>query len=67
MSKLKRNKDRCDKCGKWVVLCQLMTLPESLYKHLEYDNEFSVCEQCTATTTREKWIEWICYKRSARK
>jgi len=57
------NKERCDNCGKWVLECSLVTLPEELYHLLDGDNEFSICIKCSNTKKEEYWKQWIPTKR----
>ena len=61
------NKLRCDHCGKWKPLYDLVTLPEELYPILTMDNEFGVCWECVNTYDIEYWKTWIPKARKKKK
>ena len=52
-------RERCDRCGRWVDFCSLVTLDEELYPILKADNEFSVCMTCIDKYSIEQWKRWI--------
>ena len=59
------NKVRCDHCGEWRKAGDLVTLPESLYPMLDYDNEFGICwDKCAQNYDLEYWKEWVSKRKS---
>lgn len=56
---MRRQRERCDRCSKWVEMGQLFTLPENLHHLLRAENEFSICSFCCEKYTEDQWVKWI--------
>lgn len=63
--KQKKQRWRCDHCGKWVGDCELVTFSEEYFPLLTSDNEFGFCSDCALEEKYDKeyWLKWIEKKR----
>jgi hypothetical protein len=53
---MRKNKDRCQHCGKWVRLCALYTLYGAANGHPQ-EESVAICEKCKYPP--EYWHAWL--------
>ena len=56
---MKRQRDRCDHCKKWIAECHGVTLEGLVPEGIDFN--FAICDKCSDEKgyTSKYWTQWV--------